>query len=418
MTTLSGPIPTLPLTPEQDASWGNTMSLMGWSAPGFRHLFYRLLCNHGDTSLPIFTDLIPTAATDGKNILCNPDFMFGMTLKERVFVLAHEVVHNVYGDVDFLNRCKESGTVPQANGTTLSFKELAMQHAMDYRINALLRDSRIGTPPKGVLLDDAHKAEDSVIDVYGRIWGDYPDDGGGPGGGFDTVLKPGTSTGQSPTQAKQNQQQWAHEVSVARTIEQMKSQGDMAGALKRMFAAILEPIVPWTEKIRTIANRKLGSHTYNWRKPDRRFIVRDLYLPSRSGFGAGWVVFWGDTSGSIGAGELDRYMGELSGIIEDVKPRRLTGLWCDAKIHKVTELEDADDLLRVRAEGVGGGGGTSVKPVFDWITENAHEPPDMFIGFTDLHVSMPDTVPTFPCIWACTTDKVAPFGDTVKINAK
>ena len=38
------------------------------------------------------------------------------------------------------------------DGTTLPFREGTMQKSMDFRINALLRDSKIGTPPAGCLL--------------------------------------------------------------------------------------------------------------------------------------------------------------------------------------------------------------------------------------------------------------------------
>src|ERR1035437_2000598 len=155
----------------------------------------------------------------------------------------------------------------------------------------------------------------------------------------------------------------------------------MSGSMSRMFKDILEPKVPWTDMIRSEFARKVGAGSYNWRVPDVINIDRDLYSPSRSGFGAGGVVVWGDTSGSISDGEINNYLAELSSIIADVRPKRLTVLWCDTKIHQTDELEDASDLERVRFEGVKGGqGGTDCQPVFDWIKEHM-ETPDMFIGF-------------------------------------
>lgn len=417
-------IESLKLDAKQKNKWGDTMSLMSWTAPGFRHLFMKLLTNNDGGHYAVFTDQVPTAATDGKNILANPDFMFKLGLQERVFVLCHEVIHNMYGDVDLLHRCMTTRTVPMHDGTTMPFNEKVMQHSMDFRINALLADSRIGKLPEGGLLDpEMAGPNDSVLDVYKKRYEQEEQNGtlNDPGtGGFDLVMSPGTSTGQTPQQAQQNPQQWAVEAAVAKTLEQMKAQGNMAGALQRLFKEILEPEIPWQDHIRTVIARKSGSNTYNWRKPDRRFIVRDLYMPGRSGFGAGWVCCWGDTSGSISVNDLERYIGELSGIIEDVKPRRLTVLWCDTTVHGVSELEDAGDLVGLQREGVPGkgGGGTSVIPVLDWIQENGYEAPDMFIGFTDLYVTLPDVAPTYPCIWACTTDQGAAFGEIVRINPK
>lgn len=394
------------------------MSLMAWTCPGFRHIFYKLLCNNDGKYQAVPTRDVPIAATDGRNILINPDEYFKMGLKERVFVAAHEIVHNVFGDVELIHRCRTAGTVPMADGTTLPFDETTMQHSMDYRINALLVDSKIGTLPEGGLYDTAiAKANDSVLDVYKKVYEDKKGDTGMKG--FDLVLAPGASTGQNPNQAVQsrNQQQWQIEVSAAQTLEAMRAQGKMAGALQRMFKDIVDPEIPWTDHIQGIFNRRIGSGSYDWRRPDRRFIVRDLHMPSRSGHGAGWIVVWGDTSGSIGKAELEKYLGELGGIIEDVKPKRLTILWCDSDIHQIDECEDATDLYRIKQRGVGGGGGTSVMPVMDWVAEST-ETPDAMICFTDCYVTFPPQEPPYPVIWACVSDHTAPWGEMVRIKVK
>lgn len=406
------------LTPEQKQQWGDTMSLMAWTCPGFRHLFYKLLANNDGEYIAVPTRDVPVAATDAKNILINPDTYFALPLQQRVFVAAHEIVHNVYGDVELLHRCVAAGTVPMHDGTTLPFDNERMQKAMDFRINALLKEGKIGVMPEQGCYDPKISGpNDSVLDVYRKLYDDDPSGTGKLPGGFDKLLKPGASTGQSPSQAMQqrNPQQWAVEIATAQILEQQRAQGKMAGALQRMFNDLLNPKVPWAEHIRSIFNRKVGSGSYNWRRPDRRFIVRDIYMPSRSGHGAGWLVIWGDTSGSVGQGELAKYMGELSGIIEDVRPKRITVLWCDASIHYIDEIEDAGDLLHVKARGVKGGGGTSVKPVFEWIAKNL-ELPDAMVCFTDGYVTFPKHAPSYPVIWASTSDVVYPWGETVRIN--
>lgn len=409
------------LTPQQAAMWGDTMSLMTWTCPGFQHLFYKLLSNHNGEYACVPTKSVPVAATDARNILINPDTFFKYELRERAFIIAHEIVHNVYQDVPYIHRCRKSGNVPMDDGTTMEYNETVMQRSMDFRINALLRDSKIGSPPKDCCLDDSvATANDSITDVYKKLYEDYDKNGTLPGGGFDVVLTPGSSTGQSPQQATQNQQQWQVEIKAAQTLEQMRAKGDMAGALKRMFNEILNPQVPWTDHIRGIFNRKVGSGNYNWRKPDRRFITRDLYMPSRSGNGAGWVVVWADTSGSIGTAELCHYLAELSAIVEDCKPERLTVVWCDAAIHRIDEISEASDMANLQADamtnGVGGGGGTSVHPVFEWINTQVGSRPEIFIGFTDGYVDFPEHAPDFLAIWASTTDHTYPWGDVVRIH--
>lgn len=415
------------MTPQQKQAWGDTMSLMAWTAPGFRHLFYKLLANNDGEYAAVPTKSIPVAATDAKNILINPDRFFEMQLKERVFVIAHEVVHNVYGDVELLHRCFKAGKVPMHDGTELPFREDLMQKAMDYRINALLVDSRIGSMPKnrdingetqaGLYDTKIAGANDSVYDVYRKLYEDDPDgdkQGKGPKG-FDVVLSPGKSTGQNPNSHQRNQQQWAVQVGIAQTLEAMNAKGKLPAGLQRMFQDILEPEIPWTDHIQAILARRVGSGSYNWRRPDRRGLMNDICLPSRSGHGAGWIVVWGDTSGSIGEKQLNSYMAELSGIIEDVRPKRLTVIWCDAAIHRIDEMEEPSDLANCKSQGVGGGGGTSCMPVFEWIAEG-QEVPDMFIGLTDGYVDFPPVQPVFPVIWATVAPTKYPWGDVVEIK--
>lgn len=407
------------LTAAQKQQWEDTMSLMAWTCPGFRHIFYKLLANNNGKYIAVPTRKIPVAATDGKNILINPDTFFKYELRERVFITAHEIVHNVFSDVELLHRCVTAGEVPMNDGSRLPFKMGHMQKAMDFRINALLVDSKIGKVPKDACYDlKVGKADDSVLDVYKKLYEDDPEGGDGPGG-FDIVMSPGASTGQNPhTAGQRNQQQWAVEIAAAQTLETIRSQGKMPGSLKRMFKDLLEPEIPWTEHIRNICARRLGSGNYNWKKPDRRFITRDLYMPSRSGNCAGWLVIWGDTSGSIGQAELESYLAELGGIVEEVNPRRLTIVWCDAQIHGIDEVTDVQDLQAIKQKGVGGGGGTDCQPVFDWMADST-EAPDMFIGFTDGYVTFPKLAPSFPVIWASVEkDSKYPYGEVVHINKR
>jgi predicted metal-dependent peptidase len=420
------------MTPQEEAKWGDTVSLMAWTAPGFRHIWYKLLSTThnagGSKYVAVCSKAAGIAATDGKNVIINPERFFKLGLQERVYVAAHEIVHNVYGDVELLHRCIQTGLVPMHDGTTRPFNNDKMQKAMDARINALLDESRIGKGPTKCgdesigHYDKEVKANDSVLDVYKKYYDDDPDsdEKGNNPGGFDNLMKPGQSTGANPGQAAQqrNSQQWAVEIAAAQTIEQIRSQGKMAGALKRMFQEILEPEVPWIDHIQTLINRVTGDGGYDWTIPDPWLAVLDIYQPSSTGRGAGWIVVWGDTSGSRNDAEIASNLGELAGILDDVMPERLTVLWCDAAVHYIDEIADPMDLLAIKARGTGGKGGTSVHPVLEWIDEQG-ETPDLFIGFTDGYVAFPDREPRYPVIWASSTKDVAyPWGQVVHVNQR
>ncbi len=415
------------LTPDQQRKWEETAALMVWACPGFRHLWYKLLVNHNGKYAAIFTEYkqVPIAATDGKNILIRPSEFFQLPLRQRTFVCAHEVVHNVYDDPSMAHRLKTAGEIRYGDGKVIPYDGELVNQAMDYRINDLLISSRIGEMPtgkwKGFHDQTVGKAEDSMLDIYRKL---YEDGGGsgpnsqGPGsaGPFDVLMPPGASTGQSPHQATENRNpsQWASELQVAKQLEAMKAQGNMSAGLMRMFDEILNPKVPWTEHIRGFAARRLGSGSFEWRKPDRRLITRDIYAPGRSGFGTAWVAVFGDVSGSIGTAEMSAYLGELSGIVEDIRPKRLTAVWFERGISRVDDEIDANDLARFQREGVPGGGGTDVRPCFDWVDEH-NDPPDAVVVLTDGLTPFPAAEPRYPVIWALTHDVAVPFGEKVMI---
>lgn len=424
------------LTPEQKQAWADTMSLMAWTAPGFRHLFYKLLSNNDGEYTAVMAEFgnpysggKGVACTDGQNIICNPEEFFKYTLKERTFIMAHEVAHNVYNDVETLWRMRGETNITQSDGKIFPYDEGTMQKAMDYRINAMLVESRIGGMPKDALYDpEIAKGKDGVFDIYGKVYkqdqnggpsnpGQQPGHGNAQGqNGFDPngLQPPGTSIGQQSSQ--RNPQQWAIELAVAKAIESNRTQGKIPGALEHMFDEILDPKVPWHEHIQTIAKRLTGSGSFNWKKPDRRFIGRDMWLPGKSGEGAGWLVIWGDTSGSIGNKELNQYLGELKGMIEEIKPQRLSVVWCDAQIHRIDEITDLADLDTIKATGVGGRGGTDIEPVFEWIAEQRQQP-DMFVGLTDGCFSFPDQ-PAFPIVWGAVNadESDFPYGEVAIVN--
>jgi predicted metal-dependent peptidase len=247
-----------------------------------------------------------------------------------------------------------------------------MNRAMDYVINDILVESKVGKYNAHWLHDTTIGTHtDDVLTVYRRIF-DQSKGGGGKQGksgqsGFDAHLAPGAAQGQDPTQAAagRNDMQW--KTAIAGAVAAGRAMGKMPAALDRALTDELEPTVDWRDKIHSFFARKPGGGSFNWQKPDRRLVVRDIIAPSRSGFGSGPVVCAIDTSGSIGQKQLDLFFGELAGILEDVRPSMLYIMFCDAKVHRVDELDSGSDLLDVRQAGAPGGGGTSFKPVFDEI---------------------------------------------------
>ena len=417
-------IKTVQLTPQQEKLWNDTRAALIWHCPAFSHIFYTLLQNTGTKAQAIFTDdpAIPIAATDGFNLILNvsPTGFFRFNLNQRVFVAAHEIMHCILNHCGISYMLKMRGKVSYADGKSLPFDGEQMNCAEDYVINAILTESKVGQFPTDTdgkplgLLDPAIATSASnSLDTYRKIFKKSPDGKGGKR--FDVHLPPGASVGKDGVTAAGDRNQAAWDTEVASAISVAKAMGKLPLELKRALEAVLEPKVDWREQIQALFARKIGSGTFDWRRPDRRLITRDIYAPGRSGFGAGTVVVGIDTSGSIGPKELDMFMAEMAGILEDVRPKRLMIMWCDAKLHRTDECEEATDLTAIRRKGAPGGGGTDFRPVFDQI-EKLGLQPDALVYLTDGLGSFPRVAPAFPVIWGnIYPNSKYPFGDVVDI---
>ena len=237
-----------------------------------------------------------------------------------------------------------------------------------------------------------------------------------PGEGqFDQHLDPGTSDGKTPEETGPRDVQ-AWQQAVAGAMEIARSMGKSPAAFEQHFGKMLEPKVDWTEHLKAMIARKVGSGGYDFRRPDRRLIVRDIVAPGRSGHGAGTIVLGLDTSGSIFGDPtlINRWMAELMGIFQDVRPREIHVVECDAGVQRVTVMTDAGDINELQV--LKGGGGTDFNPVFDYVTQEDITP-DCLLYLTDGYGAFPKEAPRYAVIWGSITSdpKIYPFGDVVMV---
>ncbi len=360
---------------------------------------------------------IPTAATDGKNILYNPEWISSLPPAEVQGVLAHEVMHCVLEHFARLgNRDMRKANI-----------------AMDLAINPMLIEAGFSLP-SSVCLPDREPfdklnlpAEASFEEYYSLLPDEDGNDGGEDGGedgdegrlvegddpgGCGGVRPAADESGRQADQATQRKlaEDWKRRATQAHQVAKMR--GDLPAGIDRLIEGIERPQVPWTEVLTQFVNTT-AKNDYDWRKPNRRFASQGMYFPSLQSQELGDLVLAVDTSGSIGTAELRQFAGELQGIL-DAFDVRLTILYHDTEVSHVQQWETSDGPLKLEARG---GGGTSHHCVFDWIERNATEVTAM-ISLTDLYTSLPDEAPTYPVVWVCTSNEVAPWGQTLPITVK
>lgn len=353
----------------------------------------------------VFGGNTPTMATNGKIIWVDEGFLMSLKLPEAVFVMCHEVGHAMWSHMSRGKYYQDAGFDGE------KFDPRLWNVAGDYVINDMLVQSKIGKMPK-IGLHDTEIAthEDVVDDVYRKLRDNPP-----PGGGGSCINgDPGDGNGPLDTHilevSPESEVEWKRAVATA--ADAAKAQGKMPAGLERFVEDLLRPKVPWTEKLRTAFVRAVGRDASDWsRLHRRRYINQGLVMPGYKAYGCGVVVFCVDTSGSMSEAEIRQGLSECDSILTDCNPEFVYLIGCDAAVETVHELGSGDSLAgNAPACRLGGGGGTSFIPPFEWLEERGITP-DCLVYFTDMGGSFPQAKDVhFPVIW-CATHSYRPDHD-------
>jgi predicted metal-dependent peptidase len=112
------------------------------------------------------TEDVPTAATNGKRVLFNPDFISNLTDEELKFLVAHECMHPML----------------EHNYRRHERNHKKWNQAGDYVINKLLIDEKLGKMPSmGLYSEDIYKAGNGSSDGIYKILPEPEEDGEGEG---------------------------------------------------------------------------------------------------------------------------------------------------------------------------------------------------------------------------------------------
>jgi predicted metal-dependent peptidase len=361
-----------------------------------------------------FSDDLPTAATNGRDVIYNPKFIETLNDKQLTFVVLHEALHKVFQHMSLWRKLWKQSPM---------LTNMAADYVVNWTIKEADPNGLITEMPSEALFDTkyANMTTKQVFDLLkqdaengqGVFSKGQGEDGEGEGkSGHDHHDWEGAEK-LTPDEVKEVQKQ----------IDQALRQGEiirgkMAGNQNRTIEGLLEPKVDWREQLREFVNATCKNKDKpSWKRPSRRFIGQDIYMPSMIGEAVGKLVIGIDTSGSIGQKELNEFLSEVVGICDDVSPESIELIYWDSHVAAHETYNQGGYAGLVDTTKPAGGGGTTVGCVNEYLKDKRITP-EAIIILTDGYVES-DWGGNWeaPTLWAITSHGItSPHGKSIYIG--
>ena len=359
-------------------------------------------------------DDVPTACTDGRNTYYGRDYMAKQASNKRKGVILHENLHKAFRHTTVWKHLyKENPTLANM--------------ACDYVINLMIMDgdNNFVSLPDGALLDPKYKGLDAGT-VY-RMLKEEAKGGtvhvktvGDQEGKDVPVIEIGNGLDEHDWESAEGMTNEEKET-LAKDIDQALRQGailagKMSANVPREISDVLEAKVDWREAMREFVTSFCADKDEStWRRPSRRWIGQDVYMPSMIGESVGRIVIGIDMSGSIGDEEVGQFLGEVKKICDTVKPEGIDLLYWDTRVcqHEKYEQDQLDNLLASTKPR--GGGGTDPQCIVDYMN-NKKIKAECAVILTDGYVGSWGEGWLCPTLWGITTDVTSEIGKTVRVN--
>ena len=410
-------------------------------------------------SIALRMDMVPvrdlrvrTACTDGNSVYFDIAFLSSLSRDEQTFVIAHEIWHAV-----MMHLVRRQNRDPQL-----------FNIATDKEVNAMLKNDGL-RPPAEVLFPDKDEEGKCAEEIYemllkkmkkqqkqnqqqngkgsqgngsGNSSGNGNEDGslngqfdkhiydgmedGQPNGGSDgdesgsadgngqpspygkvtdKYGEVGFDSDYQPKVSKDFADKMRETiVSEAQRCEKMK--GNLPAHIKALVKKVTSAELHWSELLAQFVTRCYNGGRRSWIPPNRRHVHNNVYLQSRQADKIS-ICLGIDSSGST-VGDRGKFLTELSSLIKSFGLFDLHIIECDAEVGAYKHYTQ-DDYLEQEIEGgdyaMTGGGGTAMRPIYDYILDNNIEC-DCIVIMTDGYIDhIPENpIPSIPTLWVITKD--------------
>jgi predicted metal-dependent peptidase len=324
-------------------------------------------------------DWCPTAATDGRNLFFNTEFFSKMSSKEIEFVIAHEILHCVF---DHMTRREDRD--PQLHNI-----------ACDYIVNNTLVRDNIGEKPKDVQIfqdwkydgwaseavyDDIYKKGKKAMEQLGKLLDEHIDWEKGESTGGTKQDPNSKQKGKGPAYSKEELEQIKNEIKESMmAAAQAAGAGNLPKEIERIIQQFTEPKMNWRELLQQQI-QSIIKNDYTFARPSRKGWHSGVILPGTNYDETIDVCIAIDTSGSIHNEQVQDFLGEVQGIMEQYKDYNIK-IWCfDTEVHNEQDFSASGESMD--SYKIEGGGGTDFMANWNYMKENDIVP-KKFIMFTD-----------------------------------
>lgn len=349
------------------------------------------------------TTTLPSAATDGRDIFFNPEFLKSLPPQQQDGVLLHEILHaallhplrlkerepelwNIAADIVV------NGMIWRQHGFELppgGLRDELLEHLSVEEVYELLRCASTDAPIRFQLAD-----RDLLPPSCGEM-SESPSQQ--------------LARGLDLNQCQAVTAHWRQAIDRATAIASTTQWGKVPSGIEREFESILNPQLDW----RAYLWRYLAQTPTDFQSFDRRFVGRGLYLEALQCESLR-VYLAIDTSGSVSDTTLNLFLGEVRGILGAYPHLECDLYYVDSEAYGPYALS-VNEMLPAPQ----GGGGTSFVPFFDRVREtwDGHTQA-VCIYLTDGYGEFPTTPPALPTLWVVTPGGLSlaqfPFGEAVR----
>ena len=364
---------------------------------------------------------IPTACTDGRNEMYNPEFIWQFTEKMVGFIIIHENMHKAGRHLTTYKKLVEIYGHRLVN--------IALDYWNNNRIKKADPNEELVAMPyldgKQVGLYDAKYDGWTVLQIIKDLkqeQEDNPDQGEGEGegeggGGFDDHDWEGASE-MSEEEVKKLESDIKQAIRQGQMAAKKMGVGTGAGSDLLGLNELVASKVNWKQQLQEFASSTCtAKQESSWRRPNRRFLHQGIIMPTLISESITELVFTRDASGSMHFGDrLTKVTSEMVAIAKALRIEKIHLIDWDGAVGSHEEFTADTFQYAPSIKQVHGGGGTDPTCVAAYLKEKQIKP-DAIIMLTDGEINNWGNWES-PILWviANNTKITAPVGKTINLE--